>query len=189
MNTRSRQLALVVALLTWMAGCTTTIRYVVADVSPSNPTITVIPMSPSGSDFAYADAATGHLISFGLRVVERPALAKLRTEVKGMTSPGGGTSPASLPSEVSKQSDVSSAWDPVALIGETHADYVLFVGDGPRVRLVRRETGQILSTGSLALGAGSTGSGCCLAPAFWGSLQSERERYRELLRSAGLVPK
>ena len=184
MSLDARRLALVAVIVALTASCTTSVRYVAVVAPPATPSITVIPMSPSPGDFAAADAAAGHMVSFGLRVVERPALAKLWTETKGQTASAGTSTPTSSPSDVVKQTDIASAWDPVALLGETRADYVLFVGEGPRVRLVQRESGRVLCVGSLAIGANS--AGCCLAPGFWGALQPERERYRQLFRTSGL---
>jgi hypothetical protein len=185
MSPDAPRLAFIAATLALIAGCTTSVRYVAIVAPPDSPSITVIPMSPSPGDFAAADAAAGHMVSFGLRVVERPALAKLWTETKGQSASADGTAPASSPSNVVKQTDIASAWDPVALLGETRADYVLFVGEGPRVRLVQRESGRVLCVGSLAVGGNNPG--CCLAPGFWGALQPERERYRQLFRNSGLT--
>jgi hypothetical protein len=170
------------------AGCVSSVQYVVVTNVPQSATFTVIPASTSAEDNDAANSVTGELVALGVRVLERPALVRQRTEFSGKSSGSGVgiTLDGNLAvggNSGSQAGDVTTSVDPVALIQDTKADYVVFARPGPWLKIVRRADSQILFAGNLAV---ESNSGCCLSPAFWNMVKPQRERLRELLIKMGV---
>jgi len=180
---------LVLLCLVAFSGCTTAIRYVVVSDVPNSPSFTVIPASTSPDDDAAANWTVGQLVSLGVKVVERPALVRERSEFAGSSSGTGlGVTPsgqlAISGTSGSQQANLTTSVDPVVLIEQTKADYIIFAKPGPWLKVVRKSDGQILFASPLRV---ESSSGCCLAPSFWHAVQPESERLRNLLDSLGLL--
>ncbi len=179
---------LAACLILTMASCVSSVQYVVVSNVPESATFTVIPASTSAEDNDAANSVTGELVALGIRVLERPALVRQRTEFSGKSTGSGigitldgnlavgGNSGA-------QAGDVTTSVDPVALIQDTKADYVVFVRPGPWLRIVRRADSQILFAGNLAV---ESNNGCCVSPAFWNMVKPQRERLRELVIKMGV---
>ncbi len=142
-------------------SCVTHVRYVVLDKVPASPTLTVIPASMAGADVETANEITGLLVSCGVRVVERPAMVKEKTQYEGQGAASGyavgGGQGAIAGGEAAHREDVTKTGDPTALIGETVADYVFIVQgppESPWLKLVKRDGGQILYAAGLAQESG-----------------------------------
>jgi len=170
-----------------VCGCASTVRFVVVADVPPTPTFTVIPASTAPGDDAAADSLLVQLVELGVHVVERPALVKQRTEYSG-TSSGAGVG-VTLDGKLAvggvggaQAGGVTTSIDPIALLQETQADYVVFAKRGPWLKIVKRSDGQIVYVGDLAV---KPSSGCCLSPAFWTPGPTEREHLKALLNKMG----
>lgn len=177
-----------------LAGCTTAVQYVVLTDVPSEPSVTVLPASSSGQDLLAADALAEDLVSCGVRVLERPPLIRERSDYEGKASGTGVGLTSSgklavLGGGGKQEGQLTISVDPVALIEETKADYVIFARPGPWLKVVKRADGQVLHVGTLSDVDGN--SGCCLFPSFWanitGSKTSPRDRLRTLMQRLGII--
>jgi hypothetical protein len=182
---------LAACLILTALNCVSSIKYVVMTDVPPSPSFTVIPASTSAADDASANAITEELVGLGVRVVERPALVKQRTEYTGKSS--GTAVGVTLNGQLAlggagggQAGDVTTSVDPIALIQETQADYVVFAKAGPWLKVIRRKDGQIVYAGSLAA---ESNSGCCLSPTFWRLVESERDRLKDMLQKMGVATK
>ena len=175
-------------------GCGSSLRYVVLSDVPENPTVTVIPASTSDKDAEAALHTTELLVACGIHVVERPALVRQRSNYEGRTS-GGGVGVTStgqlaiLGGGGAQQGELTISVDPVALIEETDAAYVIFVKPGLWLKVVRRSDKQILYVGKLT---DDSNRACCLTAVFWEvtfALKSNRDKMRDLMRKLDILQK
>ena len=153
---------LVVALF---SGCAT--RYVVLSDVPPNPSFTVIPGSVSKGNMEFANTVTEALVSCGVRVVERPAMvsgyAESRGSGVGLGVAGGAASGGARAGGVGlvagsgKEEVATQAIDVVDLYEQSSADYlVVAFSTNTWVKIVRRESKDILFGGSIAAAAGAS---------------------------------
>ncbi|HTW92702.1 MAG TPA: hypothetical protein VMH22_13490 [bacterium] len=188
--------ALTVSLLLVVSGCVSTaVRFVVVTDVPPSPSFTVVPGSTSPDDAASADAITEDLVALGVRVLARPALVKQRTEYSGQSSGTGVGVTLSGNLAVGgtggeQSGNVITSVDPIALIQETQADYVVFTKTGPWLDIVKRKDGQIVFAGNLVVPQ-DNGVNCCLSPGFWvrKTPATQRERLGGVLRQMGVIAK
>lgn len=139
-----------------VAGCATSIQYVVLAGVPDSPTITVIPSSGTRDDAIASDLVTGWVVGCGVRTIARPVMLKEQADYSGATT---GSSIAAMGGQVGvavgagrTQAGLTTSVDAMSLIDSTAADYVIFVRSlrgGPQIMLLKRDSKQILHVGQL----------------------------------------
>ncbi len=174
-----------------------TVQYVARDTDPGSATITVVPVSRSVFDVAAADATAGWIVGSGCRVIERPSMIKEREDLFGSSATLGSAIVGSTGAvafgrgtgEVSKTVSV----DPVEVLKQTDADYAVFVRslstDDYWLRIVRRQTGQVLYSGLFSLQDTSQhpGSGCLPGLNVPRKPLQPAELMQKLLKMAGVI--
>lgn len=186
---RNRWYLVLAAFTLTTTACITKYEYVTRDTTPGS-SVTVIPETMGDGDVSAADHVMSVLLGCGVSVLERPVMLKERSDYRssgtgvgvGLTGSGG---LAIVSGETGKTGEVKTSVDPVALIAETKADYVVIVhsrSGEPTFRIVKKETGQILFAGSLR---DEVNPACCLT---WGAASvSEEDQARKLLYRIGIL--
>ncbi|MBS4015574.1 MAG: hypothetical protein KGZ86_03965 [Candidatus Latescibacteria bacterium] len=169
----------------------TKVNYIVIDNIPQTPVLTVFPASMSKEDINAANRITELILSCGVKTIERPVMLKERSDFEGATTGGGvgitGSGNLSLLSGGATQSaELRSSIDPVGLIKETNADYIFIVNNkagNPYIKLIKRESEQILYAGEIVIESHST---CCLNifPSYG---INPRQHMWNLLEKAGII--
>jgi len=181
-----------------LASCASTVlveQYVCRDLEPGSPTLVIVPASNSESDLMAADVTTGLIIGSGCSVLERPSMMKQREDVDATSGGVGSAVFGELTAGWLGRSAGSvrraTGADPVDAMGDTKADYAVFVrnlGRGYWLRVVRKQTAQVLYSGLFIREDTMPSSGfCCLGLSTQTKTRYSAEKMRELLKSAGVL--
>jgi len=135
---------LILALI--ISSCANTTSFVVLRDVPNNPSLTVLPANDYLSEVVFATNIESYIIQSGIRVLQRPGSKEVQT-TKTVSQAGGQTNLAAESGATLTERYYS--------LDESKADYLIYTYASSRqIKIVKKETSEILSTFILPLGSG-----------------------------------
>jgi len=157
---KKKLLPALLLLSSFIISCANRTQFVVLRSVPDNPSITVVPANENLKEVEFATSVESYVLSAKIRVVQRPASKDALYTKKAS------------PTESSTEEVMTERYFPLE---EAKSDYIIFTfASNRQIKLVKKTTGEVLSSVSLATGLGK-------------DQQSESEIVIQNLRSAGLL--
>ncbi|MBX2992129.1 MAG: hypothetical protein KF749_13315 [Bacteroidetes bacterium] len=138
MNTMTKINSLFIFFSIWAFGSDCLAQFAVSRDVPENPSVVVVPNGYSSDEVELADKVEEMLMSFKIRIVQRPSLRRV-TETKGAAKTAGGDEGSAVGSK--GMTEEYFAYE------ETGADYLLLTDENTdRAKLVKIKTREIVAS-------------------------------------------